>query len=59
MSSKMKAWICNEYGNPADVLQLNPDVAVPNLKEDQVLICQETELSLQDYLSKIHVTVDV
>ncbi|KAJ4729207.1 2-methylene-furan-3-one reductase-like [Melia azedarach] len=38
MSSKMKAWICNEYGNPADVLQLNPDVAVPNLKEDQVLI---------------------
>ncbi|KAK1281010.1 Quinone oxidoreductase-like protein [Acorus gramineus] len=34
---KMKAWIYSEYGNPG-VLRLADDVAVPEVKEDQVLV---------------------
>lgn len=36
--SKMKAWVYVHHGKPVDVLKLNSDVAVPQLKEDQVLI---------------------
>ncbi|KAL2543192.1 Quinone oxidoreductase-like protein [Abeliophyllum distichum] len=35
--SKMKAWIYNEYGG-VEVLKFASDVAVPEVKEDQVLI---------------------
>ncbi|KAI5341159.1 hypothetical protein L3X38_020433 [Prunus dulcis] len=33
-----KAWVYSEYGKAADVLKLDPNVPVPELKEDQVLI---------------------
>lgn len=33
----MKAWVYREYGG-VDVLQLESDVAVPEIKDDQVLI---------------------
>lgn len=33
----MKAWSYKQYGGP-EVLKLESDVAVPELKEDQVLI---------------------
>ncbi|XVF14109.1 hypothetical protein REPUB_Repub09cG0029000 [Reevesia pubescens] len=36
--SKMKAWVYAHYGNPVDVLKLDLDFAVTQLKEDQVLI---------------------
>ncbi|XVF58085.1 hypothetical protein PTKIN_Ptkin07bG0033700 [Pterospermum kingtungense] len=36
--SKMKAWVYAHHGKPVDVLKLNLDVDVPQLKEDQVLI---------------------
>ncbi|KAL2559791.1 Quinone oxidoreductase-like protein [Forsythia ovata] len=35
--SKMKAWIYNDYGGP-EVLKFESDVAVPEVKDDQVLI---------------------
>ncbi|KAL2543191.1 Quinone oxidoreductase-like protein [Abeliophyllum distichum] len=35
--SKMKAWIYNEYGG-VEVLKFESDVAVPEVKDDQVLI---------------------
>lgn len=35
--SKMKAWSYSEYGG-IDVLKLESSVAVPELKEDQVLV---------------------
>ncbi|XVF58086.1 hypothetical protein PTKIN_Ptkin07bG0033800 [Pterospermum kingtungense] len=34
----MKAWIYGQHGKPADVLKLKPDVPVPQVKEDQVLV---------------------
>ncbi|XP_008230612.1 PREDICTED: 2-methylene-furan-3-one reductase-like [Prunus mume] len=33
-----KAWVYSEYGKAADVLKLDPNVPVPEIKEDQVLI---------------------
>ncbi|ONI19550.1 LOW QUALITY PROTEIN: hypothetical protein PRUPE_3G284600 [Prunus persica] len=33
-----KAWVYSEYGKSADVLKLDPNVPVPEIKEDQVLI---------------------
>ncbi|BBH00405.1 Oxidoreductase, zinc-binding dehydrogenase family protein [Prunus dulcis] len=33
-----KAWVYSEYGQSADVLKFDPNVAVPEIKEDQVLI---------------------
>ncbi|GLT43445.1 hypothetical protein SLA2020_173920 [Shorea laevis] len=36
--SKMKAFVYSENGNPADVLKLKTDIAVPELEEDQVLV---------------------
>ena len=35
--SEMKAWVYGEYGG-VDVLKLDSNVAVPDVKEDQVLI---------------------
>ncbi|KAL3526049.1 hypothetical protein ACH5RR_014421 [Cinchona calisaya] len=35
---KMKAWVYSQYGKPEDVLKLETDVAVPDVKDDQVLI---------------------
>ncbi|KAL5725473.1 2-methylene-furan-3-one reductase [Ranunculus cassubicifolius] len=37
MPSEMKAWMYEEYGGP-NVLKLNTNVSVPQVKEDQVLI---------------------
>ncbi|OMO69702.1 Alcohol dehydrogenase superfamily, zinc-type [Corchorus olitorius] len=36
--SKMKAWVYAHHGNPVDVLKLESDVDVPQVKDDQVLI---------------------
>ncbi|XP_011029885.1 PREDICTED: 2-methylene-furan-3-one reductase-like [Populus euphratica] len=36
--SKMKAWVYGEYGNVSNVLKLDSNVTVPQVKEDQVLI---------------------
>lgn len=36
--TKMKAWLYSQYGKPADVLKLEPDIAVPQVSDDQVLI---------------------
>ncbi|OMO69716.1 Alcohol dehydrogenase superfamily, zinc-type [Corchorus olitorius] len=36
--SAMKAWIYEQHGKPADVLKLKSEVALPQLKEDQVLV---------------------
>ncbi|XP_050103936.1 2-methylene-furan-3-one reductase-like isoform X2 [Malus sylvestris] len=33
-----KAWVYSEYGKSADVLKFDPNVPVPEIKEDQVLI---------------------
>nr|Q84V25.1 RecName: Full=2-methylene-furan-3-one reductase; AltName: Full=Enone oxidoreductase; Short=FaEO; AltName: Full=Quinone oxidoreductase; Short=FaQR [Fragaria x ananassa]AAO22131.1 quinone oxidoreductase [Fragaria x ananassa] len=33
-----KAWVYSEYGKTSDVLKFDPSVAVPEVKEDQVLI---------------------
>ncbi|KAJ6769067.1 putative proteinDPH-DEPENDENT ALKENAL/ONE OXIDOREDUCTASE CHLOROPLASTIC [Salix koriyanagi] len=36
--SKMKAWVYGEYGNASNVLKLDSNATVPQVKEDQVLI---------------------
>ena len=36
--STMKAWVYSEYGKVEDVLKLETDVRVPEIKEDQVLV---------------------
>ncbi|XP_010029188.2 2-methylene-furan-3-one reductase [Eucalyptus grandis] len=36
--SKIKAWLYAEHGNPVNVLTLDSDVRVPEIKEDQVLV---------------------
>jgi len=36
--SKNKAWVYSEYGNPIDVLKLDSNVTLPEVKEDQVLV---------------------
>ncbi|PON52528.1 Alcohol dehydrogenase superfamily, zinc-type [Parasponia andersonii] len=33
-----KAWIYSDYGKSADVLKFDPNVAVPEVREDQMLI---------------------
>lgn len=33
-----KAWLYSDYGKSADVLKFDPNVPVPQVKEDQVLI---------------------
>ena len=33
-----KGWVYSEYGKAGDVLKLDPNVPVPEIKEDQVLI---------------------
>ncbi|BFG26867.1 hypothetical protein CerSpe_131410 [Prunus speciosa] len=38
ISSVNKAWVYSEYGKAADVLKLDPNVPVPEIKENQVLI---------------------
>lgn len=35
---KMKAFVYSEYGNPSNVLKLETEIPVPELKEDQVLV---------------------
>ncbi|XVF60305.1 hypothetical protein PTKIN_Ptkin08bG0034600 [Pterospermum kingtungense] len=37
-ASTMKAWVYDRHGKPEDVLKLKPDVPIPQLHEDQVLI---------------------
>ncbi|WJX81368.1 2-methylene-furan-3-one reductase [Trifolium repens] len=37
-SSTMKAWTYSEYGHAVDVLKFDPNVALPDVKDDQVLI---------------------
>ncbi|KAL2335653.1 hypothetical protein Fmac_016866 [Flemingia macrophylla] len=34
----MKAWVYSEYGNIEETLKFDPDVPIPDIKEDQVLI---------------------
>ncbi|KAF8037520.1 hypothetical protein BT93_B0423 [Corymbia citriodora subsp. variegata] len=36
--SKIKAWVYAERGNPVDVLKLDSEVRVPEIKEDEVLV---------------------
>ncbi|KAJ8750305.1 hypothetical protein K2173_014220 [Erythroxylum novogranatense] len=36
--SKIRAWVYEDYGKSTNVLKLKSDVAVPQLKEDQVLV---------------------
>ena len=36
--SKNKAWVYSEYGNPIDVLKLDSNVTLPEVKEDNVLV---------------------
>ncbi|KAJ7970850.1 2-methylene-furan-3-one reductase-like [Quillaja saponaria] len=36
--SHIKGWVYSEYGKASDVLKLDPNVLIPELKEDQVLI---------------------
>ncbi|XP_056170020.1 2-methylene-furan-3-one reductase-like isoform X2 [Syzygium oleosum] len=36
--SKIKAWLYAKHGNPVDVLKLDSDLRVPEIKEDQVLV---------------------
>jgi 2-methylene-furan-3-one reductase len=36
--SHIKAWVYSEYGSAVDVLKLDQNVAVPQVKEDQVLV---------------------
>ncbi|KAF7819593.1 2-methylene-furan-3-one reductase-like [Senna tora] len=36
--SHMKAWVYSEYGKSGDVLRFDPNVPLPQVKEDQVLI---------------------
>ncbi|KAJ7970853.1 2-methylene-furan-3-one reductase-like [Quillaja saponaria] len=36
--SHIKGWVYSEYGKASDVLKLDPNVPIPELKEDQVLI---------------------
>ncbi|XP_027358724.1 2-methylene-furan-3-one reductase-like [Abrus precatorius] len=36
--SHIKAWVYSEYGNIEDILKFDPNVTIPNIKEDQVLI---------------------
>ncbi|XP_059449537.1 2-methylene-furan-3-one reductase-like [Corylus avellana] len=36
--SHVKAWVYSEYGSAVDVLKLDQNVAVPHVREDQVLI---------------------
>lgn len=36
--SHMKAWTYSEYGKSKEVLKFNQSVALPEVKEDQVLI---------------------
>ncbi|CAJ2669788.1 unnamed protein product [Trifolium pratense] len=38
ISSTIKAWTYSEYGNSVDVLKFDPNVALPDVKDDQVLI---------------------
>ncbi|KAJ1416495.1 Quinone oxidoreductase/zeta-crystallin, conserved site [Sesbania bispinosa] len=38
MASRMKAWVYYEYGNIENILKFDPNVPIPDLKEDQVLI---------------------
>ncbi|XP_020203244.1 2-methylene-furan-3-one reductase [Cajanus cajan] len=36
--SHIKAWVYSEYGNIEEILKFDPNVAIPDIKEDQVLI---------------------
>ncbi|KAL2335649.1 hypothetical protein Fmac_016862 [Flemingia macrophylla] len=36
--SHMKAWVYSEYGNIEEILKFDPNVAIPDIKDDQVLI---------------------
>ncbi|TKY69255.1 2-methylene-furan-3-one reductase [Spatholobus suberectus] len=36
--SHMKAWVYSEYGNTEEILKFDPNVPIPDIKEDQVLI---------------------
>ena len=36
--SHIKAWVYSEYGKSSDVLRFDPNVAIPQVKDDQVLI---------------------
>ncbi|CAI0455319.1 unnamed protein product [Linum tenue] len=48
--TKMKGWVYSEYGDPAQVLKLESEVPVPDVKEDQVLVkVVAAALNLLDY----------
>ncbi|RDX69011.1 2-methylene-furan-3-one reductase, partial [Mucuna pruriens] len=36
--SYIKAWVYSEYGNIEEILKFDPNVAISDIKEDQVLI---------------------
>ncbi|RDX69010.1 2-methylene-furan-3-one reductase [Mucuna pruriens] len=36
--SHIKAWVYSEYGNVEEILKFDPNVAIPDIKEDEVLI---------------------
>ena len=36
--SHIKAWVYKEYGNIEEILKFDPNIRIPELKEDQVLI---------------------
>ncbi|KAJ1416494.1 Quinone oxidoreductase/zeta-crystallin, conserved site [Sesbania bispinosa] len=38
MASHIKAWVYSEYGNIEEILKFDPNVPIPDIKEDQVLI---------------------
>ncbi|KAL2335666.1 hypothetical protein Fmac_016879 [Flemingia macrophylla] len=48
--SDVKAWVYSEYGITEKILKFNPNVAIPDIKEDQVLIkVVATALNPADY----------
>ena len=38
LPSHIKAWVYSEYGKSSDVLRFDSNVAIPQVKDDQVLI---------------------
>jgi len=48
--SHIKTWVYSEYGNTEEILKFDPNVPIPDIKEDQVLIkVVATALNPVDY----------
>ncbi|KAM5581635.1 hypothetical protein ABKV19_010734 [Rosa sericea] len=47
------AWVYSEYGKTADVLKFDPNVAVPEIKEDQVLIKDNSRYDVAGVVVKV------